>query len=333
MRNKVIIWMMCIISSFGILCAQTSHTHQKQDQKQKVVSEILIKNGSGSFYMSGGQGHEEDVIEVHYYKPENFNKQSKILIVVPGAGRNGDSYRDSWIEASEKHNVLILSPAYYEDVYKFEDYHLGGLLSNSNIKDCVIFKENSNVVELNEEKFEFTVDLQPGNWIFNDFDRLFENVVKAMNSSQSKYDIFGHSAGGQILHRFVLFLPNTKADRILASNSGFYTVPDFTFPLPFGIKNTYLTEEILKNSLKKRLVLFIGELDNENETGGHLLRSPTVDKQGLHRLERANYFFNTGKDVASKMHTMFNWELEIVPNIGHNQRKMAKEAAKYLYEN
>ncbi|MCR9287561.1 MAG: hypothetical protein NXI23_09285 [Bacteroidetes bacterium] len=51
-----------------------------------------------------------------------------------------------------------------------------------------------------------------------------------------------------------------------------------------------ILEENLVTSFSKKLVLFNGELDNENETGGTLLRSPTVDKQGLHRIERGHFF-------------------------------------------
>lgn len=299
----------------------------------QIEAKIHIKNGSGSFMLSGGLGHEHDSIKVYYRKPQNYTKQSQILIVIPGSGRNGDSYRDSWIEASEKHSILIISPAYSKEKYPFGDYHLGGVLKDLNLYECVTYKEGSNNVILDEEKFSFRINPKKSEWLFNDFDRLFEHVIIAVGSSQKKYDIFGHSAGGQILHRFVLFFPNSKANRILASNSGSYTIPDLNLDIPFGMNNINFTQENLKYSFKKKLVLFIGELDNENEKRGHLLRSLTNDKHGLHRLERAKYFYKKGDEISSKMKEEFNWKLHIVPNIGHNQRKMAKAAAKYLYEN
>ncbi|UCD60507.1 MAG: hypothetical protein JSV59_11560, partial [Flavobacteriaceae bacterium] len=99
----------------------------------------------------------------------------------------------------------------------------------------------------------------------------------------------------------------------------------------FGVKNTVLTKENIEASFKKKLVLFIGELDNENEKGGLLLRSPSVDKQGLYRLERGKYFFTKSKNIAAGMGLDFNWQLEIITNVGHNHRKMGDAAAKYLY--
>lgn len=305
---------------------KVSDLHKKQEL---LLNQITIKEGSGVFLIEGRKNNKN--IKVYYHQPKNFQNNSKILLVIPGAGRNADSYRNAWIEESEKHNVLILSPMYAEKDYAFEDYHLGGVLYDLNLKDAIKTIPKTNKVVLDESLFSFKISDKRNEWIFSDFDRIFELVVKTINSNQTKYDIFGHSAGGQILHRFALFQPDSKADQILASNSGFYTIPDFTIDLPFGIKNTILTQQDLKSSFSKNLTLLIGELDNETETGGTLLRSTTVDKQGIHRLERANYFYNQAKIFAKEKGYEFNWNLKIIPNIGHNHEKMANAAAEFLY--
>lgn len=301
-------------------------------QKELVLNEINIEEGSGVFLIEGGYGKKEKAIPIYYHKPKNYKSNSKILIVIPGAGRNGDSYRDAWIEASEKYGVLILSPMYKEVEYDYGAYHMGNLICNLNLEESVVYDENSNKVYLDEEIFSFKINSNRNEWIYKDFDRMFDNVVKALGSTQTEYDIFGHSAGGQVLHRFAIFQPISKANRILASNSGSYALPDFNTDLPFGIGNTNLTKENIEASFKKNLVIFIGELDNENELGGLILRSPTVDKQGTHRLERGIYFYNKSKDIAKEMGLVFNWKLKKVPNIGHDYRKMGTAAAKYLYD-
>lgn len=302
-----------------------------KEEKQLTLNKINIIEGSGEFLIEGGLGKINKPIKVFYHRPKNYQSDSNILIVIPGAGRNGDSYRDAWIEESEKYGVLILSPMYSKKEYNFEDYHLCGLISDSNLKNCVEFIENSNIALLNEDNFTFKENTNQKEWIFNDFDRIFNLVVDSLNSKQTKYDIFGHSAGGQILHRLAIFHTNSNVDRILASNSGFYTLTDFEILLPFGIKNTLINEKDLQASFQNKLVLFIGELDNENEKGGTLLRSKTADTQGLHRLQRAKYFYNYSKEKALKMGVDFNWELKIVPNIGHNYIEMGNAAAMYLY--
>jgi hypothetical protein len=300
-------------------------------RKELVLNEIKIDEGSGEFLIEGGNGKKEEAITIFYHKPKNYKSDSKILIVVPGSGRNGDSYRDAWIEASEKYRVLILSPMYKEKGYDYNAYHMGNLIHNSNIEQSIKYDENSNKVFLDEEKFSFEINSNSNEWIYNDFDRIFDTVVENLGSSQTEYDLFGHSAGGQILHRFVIFQATSKANRILASNSGSYTLPDFHIELPFGLKNTVLTKENIEASFKKNLVLFIGELDNENEQGGLILRSLSVDKQGTHRLERGIYFFNESKKIALGFNSEFNWSLEIIPNMGHDYKRMSKAAADFLY--
>ena len=296
-------------------------------------AQSTIKNGSGYFEFKGGPGHQEDTIKVYYHKPKKYSQDSKILLVIPGAGRNADDYRDSWIETSEKHSVLVISPSYTEKDYDYGAYHLGGLVKDLDLRKGVIFIKGTNKVELDEDVVEFNLNPDSSQWIYHDFDRLFDLVTKEVGSSRKTYDVFGHSAGGQILHRFALLAPHSKANRILASNAGSYTLPEFNTAFPFGVKDLNINKKSLKRSFKKHLVIFLGELDNANETGGLLLRSRTVDKQGTHRLSRGKYFYKKSQEMAKSIKTTLNWKLKVINGVGHNQRKMAKAAAIYLYEN
>lgn len=296
------------------------------------INEIDIDTGSGNFLIDGGSSHEEKSITVFYHKPQSFSRESPILIVIPGTGRNGYDYRDAWIEASERFGILVLSPRYPEETYDFGDYHMGGLMDGINVTASVEYAEDTNEVRLDEERLAYEVNSRSTEWIFSDFDRLFERVAVAVGSARKSYDIFGHSAGSQILHRFVIFYPRSKASRILASNSGFYTLPNPDEELPFGVKNTRLDEDQLKASFSKSLILFIGELDNADETGGLMLRSPTVDRQGMGRLARSRYFYQRSRTAAKDLGTPFNWKLEVIPNIGHDYARMSAAAAEYLYE-
>lgn len=314
-------------------CPYCGMTLIKKSDLALKVNDINIQEGSGVFLVSGGLGKENKNIKVYYHKPKGFTPDSKILLVIPGSGRNGDSYRDAWVSKSEKYGVFILSPMFNEEDYEFKDYHLGGIMYDLNLQNSFKIIEGTNVIELDETKFTYQVNPNPKEWIFEDLDRIFELTADAIDSNQREYDIFGHSAGGQISHRLTLFRPDSKANRILSANSGFYTVPSFETKLPFGIENAPINEKDLKRVFGKKLIVLVGELDNENETGGTMLRSTTVNEQGLHRLERAKYFYMESKNTAQKKGYDFNWTLKIIPDIGHNQRKMGDAAAKILYEN
>lgn len=299
------------------------------DESTLVLNDVRLETGSGVFLM---EGSKERLFKVYYHKPLQFNEQTKVLMVIPGAGRNGDSYRDAWVEESEKYNVLILSPMYDEDQYPFEDYHFCGLIKDVNLGEAFSLSTNSNQVHLKEEALSFSIQTNSDEWLFNDFDKVFDMVVSANGMIQTGYDIFGHSAGGQILHRMSIFQKTTKAKKIIAANSGFYTLPDFETPMPFGIKDCGLNEDDLKSSFKRELILLVGEKDNEYETGGTLLRSNTVDKQGLHRLARGRYFFQFSQNIAKVKNQDFNWTMMVVPGVGHNHRFMGDAAGRLLYE-
>ena len=299
--------------------------------ENQTVADVEIQTGSGSFLIERGIGNEENTIEVHYHKPENFTVNSEILLVIPGAGRNGDTYRDSWIKESEKKSILILSPMYPEKYYGFDEYHLGGLIKNSNLYDCIERVEETNKIKLFEDKLTFNSNPNASEWLFNDFDRIFDEAIKLLSSNQTTYNIFGHSAGGHILHRFALFQGHSKANKILASNASFYTLPNFSDSYPFGLKDTPVNEALLKKAFKKNLVVFLGEEDNENETGGSFLQSKTADLQGSHRLERGKFFFTQAKQMATKLNTDFNWELKIIHGVGHDYKNMGLAASHYLY--
>ncbi|GAA0206809.1 hydrolase [Kangiella japonica] len=283
--------------------------------------DVSIPTGSGSFEIQGGKEHPEKTIKVYYHKPTSFSVETKVVFVVPGGGRNGWSYRDAWQKASEKYDVLVLSPSYSEKSYpNFWSYNLAGM-----IKNVVINKERTAIVSLD-------VVEEADKWIYPDFDRIFDKVVKDLSMSAKTYDMFGHSAGGQILHRLTLFYPENKANRILASNSGWYTVPDYTEQFPYGLKGAPIGTEKIGLSFKNNLTVFLGELDNHEETRGHLVRNSVIDKQGIGRLSRGKYFFGKSKLLAKNKKQIFNWSMHIVPNVGHNYRAMSQAAAEFLYE-
>lgn len=294
----------------------------------------LIHKGSGNYFIAGGKGHPERLINVFYHVPANFSSSSPILIVVPGAGRNAWSYRDSWVEASEKYGVMIVSPAYAERDYDFAAYHLGGLVTNLELRHVEGMHKGAELKKyrLKDEDIVFTRNPDSASWLFEDFDRLFDDLVRATGSIQKGYDIFGHSAGGQILHRLALFKPDSKADRIVAANSGFYTLPVDSSGLPFGIKDTGLTHPQLSKAFSTKLTLLLGEDDNEHETRGKMLHTPLVDQQGLGRLSRGQYFYTESRNKARELNTPFNWTVQIVENVGHDFRLMGNAAAAYLYQ-
>jgi pimeloyl-ACP methyl ester carboxylesterase len=287
-----------------------------------------IAEGADAFLVAGGPGREAKRVGVYTYKPASFTPASPVLLVIPGAGRNARDYRDAWTATADARGVLVAALEYPEADYDFAAYQMGGVIKNVRFPPQAA---SASMVRLRDEDIRFEVEPDPKAWIFADFDRIFALVATAAGSRASSYDIFGHSAGGQILARLALFRPRSRAARIVAANAGLYTVPDLAAPQPFGLAGTGVTEAGLKAALACRLTLMVGENDDGDEAGGIQLRTPSLDKQGVGRLARGRSFYAAGERQAKALKTPFNWRLEVVPGVGHEYRKMTSAAARELY--
>ncbi|HLU60917.1 MAG TPA: hypothetical protein VKZ99_01040 [Gammaproteobacteria bacterium] len=333
-------------------------------------STITIGPGAGSFIVAGGEGREDRSIEVHYYRPATLTTASPVLMVLPGAGRNGGDYRDAWKEAAERHGVLILSPSYDETHYPgYWSYSLGNMAASIRLDisvqvdanpaqwkladvlkaaegDALLDRLASDSAPLHQLALlslagmlqntaisagGVVVNPDRSAWIYADFDWIFQAARDALGLATERHDMFGHSAGGQILHRYALFHPDGHADRIVAANSGWYTLPGFDEPFPYGLAGTGITEADLRRAFASRLIVFLGERDDEHETRGSLRNTPETSRQGPGRRQRGQYFFAISRATAQDMKAEFNWQLEVVPNVGHEYRRMADAAAEYLY--
>ena len=278
------------------------------------LNQIKIHDGSGAFLLEGGLEKKDWAIRVSYYKPANFKRDSPILLVIPGAGRNGHDYRDAWIDYADASGTLVLSPTYSEDVYGFADYHLAGMVQHPATPLDQSYQMNTNSAE----------------WLYRDFDRIFKKVVKSVGSNQDTYNIFGHSAGGQILHRMALFHDFTRARKIIAANSGWYTLANADYNFPYGLKDTYVNEEDLEMAFQKELIILVGEEDNADETRGHLRHTPEADAQGLHRLSRAQFFHDQAQLKSQDLGVDFNWKFSVIENVGHDYKLMSDAAVEFL---
>lgn len=330
-----------------------------------------MESGSGRFIIEGGEGRQARTITVHFHKPESFTPRSPVLMVIPGAGRNGDDYRDSWIQASEEHGVLILSPSYPEKHYpEYWSYNLANMTesvtlelrltvdtnpedwkleqiskssrknkdlrqiaqSNPIMYQFALFEMAGMIADIDGEAKGVTVNRDREAWIYGDFDRIFGKARAILGLESPAYDMFGHSAGGQILHRTALFQPDSKARRVLASNAGWYTVPDRETAFPYGVQGTGISEKDLEAAFQTDLIVFLGENDDADETRGSVRHTPEADAQGMHRLARGRHFFRESRAIAEELGAEFNWKLEVVPGVGHDYRRMSTAAADYLYE-
>lgn len=283
---------------------------------------------AGSFQVAGGAQKEDRRINVHYYLPDGLSRGARVLLIVPGAGRNSFEYRNAWLDVARRENILIAALGYAEESYDFAAYHMGGVIKNLAFQNAGA--ETPGVIRINDDDIKFDVNPNKEEWIYNDFDRIFDFLKMATGSTAVHYDIFGHSAGGQILHRFALFHPMSQARKIIAANAGWYTLPHPNVAMPFGLLNSPVTDRSLPHSFELDLTILLGENDNSDRAGGTLLHTPTVDAQGLNRLARGRNFHKSGQEQAARVGADLRWKIRTVPNVGHDHRGMGEAAAQII---
>ena len=165
--------------------------------------------------------------------------------------------------------------------------------------------------------------------LFSAIDALFEDFKARFGATRATYDLYGHSAGGGFVHRFLLFKPDAKVSTAIAANPAFVTMPAMTAEFPFGLRKAPLPDANVSRWFGKRLVILLGDRDLEPRTQP-LSNSAQARAQGPHVFARGLRFFHSSLAFAQQRDVPFRWRLEVVPGVGHSNAHMASYAIKYL---
>ena len=272
------------------------------------IKEGFIQAGKGKFTFPNVEGDPKKPIPVWYFMPQAYTADRPVLFIMHGTKRNADVYRNNWIEHAKAYNVLILAPEFSKRRFpSSEGYNLGNMITESG--DTVPQKE----------------------WAFVAIDNIFDYVVAKLGSARQSYDIFGHSAGSQFVHRLITFNKSAKVDRAILANAGWYTLPVKDFAFPYGLGGMPQALADIQTIFEKRIVVLLGEEDNDPQHK-YLRTSREAMQQGPHRLARGLYYHELAKRLAQQYYQVdFNWELVTVPGVGHSNKKMSYQAVAYLY--
>ena len=298
-----ILFVLSILSSF-ISCSENSDN----SINESVILDEFVRGG-GYFEFSDFQSL---VIKTYYHIPIYVTNNTPIVFVFHGAGRNAKDYRDAMIAKANQFNFIVIVPEFSIANFPGGDgYNLGNVFIDG---------DNPSIGTLNPED----------EWAFSVIEPLFDFIKQSLNNFTPKYHIFGHSAGGQFAHRFMMFKPNARFYKVVSSGSGWYTVPDLDINFPYGFKNSPLEDNSFENLFEKQLTIQIGELDNDPNSAG-LRHNQFADAQGLNRLERANHFFDEALQLSQENNLEFNWDLHINEEGTHNYLTASESAANLIF--
>jgi poly(3-hydroxybutyrate) depolymerase len=257
----------------------------------------------GQFTFTGWAGPS---LRVWYQLPGAVTPDTPVVVVMHGVNRDADRYRDEWSALALRYGFIVVVPEF--DAQRFpgsRGYNTG------------FFTEADGTPRPREA------------WSFAAIEPLFDDVRQRFGTRVPRYTIYGHSAGAQFVHRFVMFMPEARIEQAIAANAGWYTMPDLAQAFPYGLGNTPLDEATLKAALGKPLLVLLGTADTDTQDPD-LRTTPEANRQGPHRYARGQSFYAQGRDASAKLGAPFGWTLERVPGVGHKNGLMAQAAAQRI---
>jgi poly(3-hydroxybutyrate) depolymerase len=253
-------------------------------------------------------GWDGPAIGMWTYRPAGAAPDAPVVMVCHGVNRDADRYYAQWVGLAHQRGFSLIAPEFGSDGFvRAEGYNQGNVYARGNPG----------------------TPLPRSVWSFSVLDRLFEAWRQREGVQTGRYQLFGHSAGSQFVHRAVLASPPRLADRIVAANAGFYTFPTLDRPWPFGLKDSPFGEADLRAWLARPMSILLGTADNDPQHRS-LNRDPPAMEQGPHRLARGEAFFAAAEGEAARRGWDFAWTKSYAPGIDHNNGRMAPFAADIL---
>ena len=302
LRKQLISLISSIVLCIGLLLSYPLHSVSAESADLPI--------GASYYGLAEQTGVTNEPIRIYAYRPTGWKPGNVIVFVFHGMNRNAEEYRSGWIGHADENNLLIICPEFTATKYPGPRYYNTG-----NIMDSTGGNGR----------------LQPKDrWVFPAIDRIISDIKTRTGANDSPVVIFGHSAGAQMVHRYVFFSKSGGAGLIMPANAGWYTMPDQAVSFPYGLGGVPLGNDELISAFAKPVVVLLGEEDI-NRTS-NLRTTPEADRQGMNRLARGKTFFETAKMKAAELGVPFNWRLATVPGVGHQGAKMANAAVQVINE-
>lgn len=223
-----------------------------------------------------------------------------MVAVMHGLRRDAEQYRDAWVATAEHAGFLVVVPEFSQAKYPgIAWYNFGGAVDAAGRP-------------------------QPAEaWSFPALDRAVGAVQRAAGAPEGPFTLYGHSAGAQFVHRYLLLTGAPRCALVVIANAGSYSLPDLDRPFPEGLLGPAVTAAQLRAALAHPVVIALGEADTDPQHPS-LPRQPWAMAQGPHRLARGRNFFAAAEAAARQLGGAFGWRLVTVPGVGHSNAGMAE---------
>jgi len=243
---------------------------------------------------------------LHAARPERYSPATPLLFAHHGDLRNGGDYRDYWLPLVDEAKFLVVVPEFAPSAYPGPAwYNLGNRVD-----------ENGRTRPREE-------------WTYGVPGRVFASLRGQGVTARRCYGLFGHSSGGQFVHRMISLGSRDSVATAATANAGTYAMPDLDVAFPYGLGGTEIDETALRALLAFRLTVFAGTADIDT-TSEHFPGDDAAMRQGPTRHARAHAYIAAARDAARRREMSCAWTIIDVPDVGHDGAKMSAAAAAIL---
>jgi len=151
-------------------------------------------------------------VEIFYITPKKIDKDTQLLFVIHGNSRNAEDYITAWIPYIKNKNIIVVAPQFNKNSFRYF-FLLESATSSGKI--------NNN----------------PDDYINKSISSFFNFFQSKFSLSTNKYKMFGHSAGAQFTHRYMLLSNDKRISSAVIANAGWYTFLNGA-SFPYGIQES-----------------------------------------------------------------------------------------------
>jgi hypothetical protein len=239
-------------------------------------------------------------------RPRHYTPATPVLFVHHGVLRNGGDYRNFWLPLVDEADLFVIVPEFSSEYFPEAPWYNFGNRTD----------EHGNPKPRSE-------------WTYGIDGRAFTTLREQGVTQRTSYGMWGHSAGGQFVHRAVSMGFRENVAVAITANAGTYAMPDLSVAFPYGLGETGVDEVALRALLGFRLIVMAGTLDIDS-TSEHFPRGDAAMRQGDTRYARAHSYIGTARAEAAHLGIPCAWTIVDVPGVDHDGNRMSVAAAPIL---
>lgn len=272
------------------------------------VSARIVGPMEGVFTYADYAPYADKPIDVHYFIPSDGDAAlMPILFVMQGADRGWTYLMKTWKQDAQKYRFIVVIPVFTKELFPVEEYQEMGVYSGEGTLNA---PERTAAILI---------------------DKMFERFRDEIGGRQEHYSFYGHSAGGQFIHRALLLHDSPYVERSVVGSPGWYTFPDNReMRYPYGVTDLpYINEDDLRRFVTSDAWVQVSDGDTLRES--FLRKTPEAELQGRNREERGKSFYASICKAAEELGVENGWKFVEEHNVAHHSSGMGKRAVKYLF--